>query len=53
MEQEDYDPSWLGPDEENYTIVEPEFRGVNTLTLIYQHYHFSLIFFTQILWYFL
>lgn len=28
MEQADIDPSWLGPDEENYTIVEPEFRGV-------------------------
>lgn len=28
MEQADIDSSWLGPDEENYTIVEPEFRGV-------------------------
>jgi hypothetical protein len=25
MEQAD-DSSWLGPDEENYTIAEPEFR---------------------------
>ncbi|XP_060811264.1 transcription initiation factor TFIID subunit 1 isoform X1 [Bombus pascuorum] len=30
MEQADIDPSWLGPDEENYTIVEPEFRGSQT-----------------------
>lgn len=28
MEQADIDSSWLGADEENYTIVEPEFRGV-------------------------
>ncbi|XP_078034563.1 TATA-box binding protein associated factor 1 isoform X3 [Augochlora pura] len=30
MEQADIDPSWLGADEENYTIVEPEFRGSQT-----------------------
>ncbi|XP_043674036.1 transcription initiation factor TFIID subunit 1 isoform X1 [Vespula pensylvanica] len=30
MEQADIDSSWLGPDEENYTIVEPEFRGSQT-----------------------
>lgn len=30
MEQADIDSSsWLGPDEENYTITEPEFHGVN------------------------
>lgn len=28
MEQADIDPSWLGTDEDNYTITEPEFRGV-------------------------
>lgn len=33
MEQADIDPSWLGPDEENYTIVEPEFRGVQYLSI--------------------
>ncbi|XP_012287016.1 transcription initiation factor TFIID subunit 1 [Orussus abietinus] len=27
MEQADMDTSWMGPDEENYTIVEPEYRG--------------------------
>ncbi|XP_015602536.1 transcription initiation factor TFIID subunit 1 isoform X2 [Cephus cinctus] len=30
MEQADIDSSWLGPDEENYTIAEPEFRGSQT-----------------------
>lgn len=30
MEQADIDPSWLGPDEENYTIAEPEFRESQT-----------------------
>ncbi|KAG7211276.1 hypothetical protein KM043_010582 [Ampulex compressa] len=30
MEQADMDSSWLGPDEENYTIAEPEFRGSQT-----------------------
>ena len=34
MEQADIDPSWLGGDEENYTIAEPEFRGVLSLYLI-------------------
>lgn len=29
MEQADMDTSWMGPEEENYTITEPEFRGVN------------------------
>lgn len=33
MEQADIDPSWLGADEENYTIAEPEFRGVLSLYL--------------------
>ncbi|KYQ50337.1 Transcription initiation factor TFIID subunit 1 [Trachymyrmex zeteki] len=27
MEQADIDSSWLCPDEENYTITEPEYRG--------------------------
>ncbi|XP_043261805.1 transcription initiation factor TFIID subunit 1 isoform X2 [Colletes gigas] len=30
MEQADIDPLWLGTEEENYTIVEPEFRGSQT-----------------------
>ncbi|KZC11582.1 Transcription initiation factor TFIID subunit 1 [Dufourea novaeangliae] len=30
IEQADMDPSWLGADEDNYTIVEPEFRGSQT-----------------------
>ncbi|XP_066586394.1 transcription initiation factor TFIID subunit 1 isoform X2 [Prorops nasuta] len=30
MEQADIDSSWLGPDEENYTIAEPEFRESQT-----------------------
>jgi len=34
MEQAD-DSSWLGPDEENYTIAEPEFRGVMIAILIF------------------
>jgi hypothetical protein len=31
MEQADIDNSWIGEGnyEENYTIAEPEFRGVN------------------------
>lgn len=28
MEQADIDSSWLGPDEENYTITEQEFRVI-------------------------
>lgn len=38
MEQADIDPSWLGPDEENYTIVEPEFRGVRYLSVQIHRY---------------
>lgn len=34
MEQADIDPLWLGPEEENYTIAEPEFRGVLCLHLL-------------------
>ncbi|XP_071554239.1 transcription initiation factor TFIID subunit 1 [Temnothorax nylanderi] len=30
MEQADIDSSWLCPDEENYTITEPEYRGSQT-----------------------
>ncbi|XP_034951275.1 transcription initiation factor TFIID subunit 1 [Chelonus insularis] len=30
MDQADMDSSWLGPDEENYTIAEPEFRRSET-----------------------
>jgi len=37
MEQAD-DSSWLGPDEENYTIAEPEFRDVMITILIFNIY---------------
>lgn len=30
MEQDDMSSSWMGPDEDNYTITEPEFRGSQT-----------------------
>ncbi|KAK0086570.1 hypothetical protein PV325_002974 [Microctonus aethiopoides] len=30
MEQADMESSWLGPDEENYTIAEPDFRNSQT-----------------------
>ncbi|XP_063980218.1 transcription initiation factor TFIID subunit 1 [Diachasmimorpha longicaudata] len=30
MEQADMDSSWLGPEEENYTIAEPEYRSSQT-----------------------
>lgn len=45
MEQADIDSSWLCQDEENYTITEPEFRGVMimfNLTYIYLKYIFLI-----------
>lgn len=34
MEQADIDSSWLCPDEENYTITEPEYRGVRIMFIL-------------------
>lgn len=42
MEQADIDSSWLGPDDENYTIAESEFRNVIYITLIFTFIIFTL-----------
>jgi len=42
MEQADIDSSWLGPDDENYTIAESEFRNVIYITLIFTFIIFIL-----------
>lgn len=44
MEQAGIDTSWMGPDEENYTIPEPDFREVLHVIMIYGFANISFIY---------